>query len=136
MRTRQESDSHMQAETMGRPSRAAYQKERRKQLHDLYFPNVAEKARFEAMAARAGYPSLNAYLLQLLANASSGVVFPREYVETLQRDLERVRSWLDAAKDENADLRVRLKSAEAARDAAVALVQGGAAILARKGVPA
>src|SRR5581483_4013604 len=94
-------------------SRAAYQAERRKHSILVTFKDQAEKASFEADAEAAGYASFNAYLLQLLHNATSGVLYPPDYVEGLRSEVEKLRAWLDQAREENVDLRRDLKALQA-----------------------
>jgi hypothetical protein len=49
------------------------------------FKDEAEKARFEAMAVEAGYVSFNAYLLQMLRNATSGAIYQKSFLTRLKR---------------------------------------------------
>ena len=106
-----------------RPSRADYQAKRRAQSVDLYFRSPQELSSFRAAAEAAGYPNFNAYLLQLLANATSGAIYPPEYVDGLRRDLERARAWLEASRDENSDYRAQVKALQQQRDALLLLAQ-------------
>lgn len=116
----------MQAKTISipRPSRAAYQAKRRLQHHDLYFRSPEELALFQQMAAAQGYGSrmFNAWLLQKVAEATSGSLYSPEYVSGLEKELERVRGWLDSARDENAAQRAELRTLQQQRDALLALV--------------
>jgi len=103
-------------------SRAAYQAERRKHSYPVAFKDEAEKARFEAMAQEAGYVSFNAFLLQLLRNATSGAIYPPEYVDGLRKEVEKLRAWLDQARAEGAELRADNKALLAQKDTLVFLL--------------
>lgn len=105
-------------------SRAAYQAQRRLQSVTLYFRTPAELAAFKAAAEAGGYANFNAWLLQMLANATSGAVYPPEYVEGLKKEVEKLRGWLDTARDEAADYRAQVKLLQAARDTLLTLLHG------------
>lgn len=108
----------------GRPSRAAYQAERRQQMHYLYFDSPEDLARHRAMAEAQGYGNrlFNAWLLQMVANGASGSMYPPEYVSGLEKELERVRGWLDGTRDENTAQRAEVRTLQQQRDALLALV--------------
>lgn len=112
----------MQTEKPRQPSRAAYQARRRAQTVDLYFRSVEELEAFKGLAHAAGYKNFNAWLLQMLANATSGAVYPPEYVDGLRRDLDRAREWLEAARDEVSDYRSQVRLLQQQRDALAAIV--------------
>ncbi|GEM_PF-3775699 len=103
-------------------SRAAYQAGRRKHSYPLAFKDETEKARFEAMAAQAGYVSFNAYLLQQLRNATSGAIYPPEYVDGLRKEVEKLRAWLDQAREEAGELRKDGKLLAAEKETLVFLI--------------
>lgn len=107
-----------------RPSRAAYQAQRRLQAHTLYFDSTEDLARHKAMAQAQGYGNrhFNAWLLQMVANGTSGSLYPPEYVSGLEKELGRVRGWLEAARDENAAQRAEVRTLQQQRDALLALV--------------
>ncbi|MHB8604122.1 MAG: hypothetical protein ACYDCK_02610 [Thermoplasmatota archaeon] len=104
-------------------SRAAYQAERRRHSVLLTFRDEEEKLRFQACAKAAGYVSVNAYLVQLLHNATSGTIYPPDYVESLKREVEKLRTWLDQAREENTDLRKDTKTLAAQKETLVFLLQ-------------
>ena len=56
-------------------SRAAYQAQRRTHAITLYFRSSEEMQRFQEAASEQGYArTFNAWILQMLANATSGAV--------------------------------------------------------------
>lgn len=86
--------------------RTAYMRERRKHAMTLYFKDPAEKELYEGLAREAGYHrNPNGYILQMLANARSGAIVPPEVLEGLRKDVEKLKEWLDQAREENAELR-------------------------------
>lgn len=115
-------------------SRAAYQKERRKAAVTLYFQSETELAEFRAMAESGGYRNFNQYLLQLLYNATSGSLYPPEFVEGLKQDAERLRRWLETAKEESEAYRGQTRVLLQQRDILLTLLHGlptGAEVAAR-----
>lgn len=118
-----------------RPSRAQYQARRRRQSVVLYFRSETELAEHRLAAASSGYEhNFNAWLLQMVANATSGSVFPPEYVEAIKKDLEKTRAWLETAREENQDYRAQVKLLQADRDTLLTLLHGlpdGADVAAR-----
>lgn len=123
-------------------SRAAYQASRRAHSVTLYFRSVEELEDYKQQAQAGGYGNFNAWLLQMLANATSGAVFPPEYVEGLRKDLERARAWLETSRDEAADYRAQLRTLQQQRDALAVLAhraaepEAVARILAQQGASA
>lgn len=108
-----------------RPSRAEYQARRRQQSVVLYFRTTEDLLQHREAARASGYEhNFNAWLIQMIANATSGTVFPPEYVEALKRDLEKARSWLDVAREENQDYRAQVKLLQAQRDTLLTLLHG------------
>lgn len=105
-------------------SRAEYQARRRFQCVNLYFRSVEELAAHKAAAEAGGYANFNAWLLQMIANATSGSVYPPEYVEGLKREVEKLRAWLDTARDEAADYRAQVKVLQNERDVLLTLLHG------------
>ena len=115
----------MQAEpTQLRANRASYQAQRRLQCVNLYFRSVEDLAAHKAAAEAGGYSNFNAWLLQMIANATSGSVYPPEYVEGLRRETEKLRAWLDAAREEAADYRAQVKVLQNERDVLLTLLHG------------
>src|SRR5438552_1026802 len=112
----------MQPATQTSPGRAAYQAQRRLQCVNLYFRSPAELASHRAAAEAGGYANFNAWLLQMIANATSGSVYPPEYVEGLKREVEKLRDWLDTARDGAADYRAQVKLLQAQRDSLLSLM--------------
>lgn len=113
-----------QAKTQPRPSRSEYQARRRLQCVNLYFRSPEDLAQHQASAEAGGYSNFNAWLLQMIANATSGSVYPPEYVEGLKREVEKLRAWLDTARDEAADYRTQVKVLQAERDVLLTLLHG------------
>lgn len=115
--------------------RRAYQASRREQAVDLYFRSVHELTAYKAAAAEAGFAAnFNGWILQMIQNASSGSLFPPEYVDDLKRDLEKTRSWLETSRDESADYRAQVKLLQAQRDTLLTLLHDlpdGAEVAAR-----
>ncbi len=123
-----------QANTQPTASRAPYQAQRRLQCVNLYFRSIEELAAHKAAAEAGGYANFNAWLLQMLANATSGTVFPPEYVEGIKKEVEKLRGWLDTAREEATDYRGQVKVLQNERDVLLTLlhgVTGGAEIAAR-----
>ena len=90
---------------------AAYMRARRAHTVSLYFRTRAEKEHFQAQAAAMGYAkNFNAWLLQMLANATGGNVYPPGYVEGIAKDLEKTRGWLEARDQEIQELRAENKN--------------------------
>lgn len=90
---------------------AAYMRARRTHTISLYFRSPAEKERLQARAAAMGYPrNFNAWILQMLANATGGNVYPPGYVDGIAKDLERTRGWLEARDQEIQELRAENKN--------------------------
>lgn len=117
-----------------RASRAQYQRERRKYAMTLYFSSPAEMQAFQARGKAAGYANFNAYVLQLLNNATSGSIFPPEYVEGLKQEADRLRRWLETARDEADSYRNQTRVLQQQRDTLVVLLHGlpqGAEVAAR-----
>ncbi|HUR69796.1 MAG TPA: hypothetical protein VM370_11180 [Candidatus Thermoplasmatota archaeon] len=93
-----------------------------------------ELAAHRAAAEAGGYANFNAWLLQMIANATSGSVYPPEYVEGLKKEVEKLRSWHDTARDAAADYRAQVKVLQNDRAVLLTLlhgVTGGAEIAAR-----
>lgn len=107
-----------------RPSKARYQARRRLQSVDLYFRSPEELAEHRAAAEAGGYSNFNAWLLQMIANATSGTVYPPEYVEGLCKEVEKLRAWLDTAREEATDYRSQVKVLQAQRDSLLSLMHG------------
>src|SRR5579884_2190510 len=108
----------MQTESLAdrRARKAAYQAARRKKSVLLSFTTEDELRDFQQMAEEAGYANFNAYLLQLLHNATSGSLYPPEYVEGLKADNAKLRSWHEQARDEAAEYRADVRKLRDQRD--------------------
>ena len=98
------------------------QAERQTRSVPLAFGTVEERERFRRMGEEAGYGTFNAYLLQLLHYATSGSIYPPEYVDGLRKEVEKLRSWLDQSRDENAELRGDLKQVRAQKETLLLLL--------------
>lgn len=105
-------------------SRAEYQRERRQHSTELYFRDVEQMRRYQQMAGDQGYATFNGWLLQMLANATSGSTYPPEYVEGLKAEAARLRRWLDAAKEEAEDYRAQVARLQQQRDTLLTLLHG------------
>lgn len=127
--------THQERPAPSKRSRAEYQAKRRTHSVLLYFRSVDELASYRAAAEAGGYGhNFNGWLLQMLANATSGAVYPPEYVEGLKRDVEKLRAWLDTAREEATDYRGQVKLLQAQRDTLLTLLHGlpeGAEVAAR-----
>ncbi|GEM_PF-5376146 len=84
----------MNAQTMTRTDRATYLKTRKTASVQLYFPTLAEKTRYMAMAEDQKFSNFNQFLLQMLAQATSGNVYPAGYVPGLEKEVEKLRGWV------------------------------------------
>jgi hypothetical protein len=107
---------------------------RSKRSLKVYFASVEEKERLELMAAKAGYLSVSAWLLQMVMNATGGSLYPPEYVEGLKTEVERLRRWLESAREESDDYKQQVKRLQSQRDSLLLLVHGlpnGADVVAR-----
>ncbi|HET6405263.1 MAG TPA: hypothetical protein VFH78_11500, partial [Candidatus Thermoplasmatota archaeon] len=60
----------------------------------------------------------------MLANATSGAMYPPEYVEGPKKEVEKLRGWLDTARDEAADDRAQVELLQAAQDTLLTLLHG------------
>jgi hypothetical protein len=118
-----------------RPSRAEYQRERRALLHYLYLPSAAEKARLHDLAALEGFGhDFNAWLILKVYAALSGNVYPAGYVEGMKGDLERVRGWLESAREDASASAQEVKVLRAQKDTLLFLLNelpGGAQVVSR-----
>ena len=137
MQTKSQESHHGHPLTMPRvrPSRAEYQKERRALLHYLYLPSSLEKARLQALAASEGFGhDFNAWVLLKVYASLSGSVYPAGYVEGLKEDLERVRGWLESAREDASASAQEVKAVRAQKDTLLFLLSelpGGSAVVAR-----
>ena len=89
--------------------RRAYQASRPAQAVPLYFRRTKQLAAYRGVSAEGGYATFNGWILQMLANAVSGSLFPLVYVDGLKGDLDKTRSWLETSRDENTDDRSHVK---------------------------
>lgn len=105
-------------------SRASYQALRRKQSATIYFQSEQDLAAHKLVARDSGYPNFNAWILQMVQNAQSGSVYPPEYVEGIKKDADKLRSWLDAAREEASDYRAQLKHLQSQRDMLLTILHG------------
>ena len=116
---------------------AAYQRERRARIVGVCFPSLEDLAAKQKMAEKAGYAhNFAGWLLQQIQNATSGNVYPPEYVEGLRKEAERLREWLESAQEQVSDYRARERVLQAQRDDLLLLVtkkdpEGAAAFLAK-----
>lgn len=90
----------------------------------LYFPTEEDLLRHQKAADDEGFPTFNAWLLQAIAAGTSGTIYPAGYVDRLIRDKKKVEGWLDASREEAADLRSQVKTLQGQRDSLLALVAG------------
>lgn len=101
-----------------------YARLRRKGRFELFFRDREEMDRFRGMAEACGYASFNGWLLQMIHNATSGSLFPPDYVEGLKAEIDRTRRWLEASREEADDLRGQVRMLQQQRDSLVVLMQG------------
>jgi hypothetical protein len=59
-----------------------------------------------------------------LANATSGNLYPPDYVNGLKAEVAKLRAWLEKAREECDDYRAQIKALQAQRDTAVVLLAG------------
>lgn len=105
-------------------NRAEYQRERRKQSTDLYFGSPEELEAFREMSRQAGYGTLNKYILHLVRIATSGNVYPPDYVEGLKANVEKLEKRLEAARDENQDYRAESRGLSVEKDILISMMLG------------
>ncbi len=91
---------------------------------ELFFKSREELDRFRAMSEACGYASFNAWLLQMIYNATSGSLFPPDYVDGMKSELDRNRRWLESAREEAEDLRGQVRVLQQQRDSLVVLMHG------------
>ena len=85
------------------------------------FPSAEEKAHLQGLAAVEGFGhDFNGWLLLKLHGSLSGNVYPAGYVEGIQTDLERVRGWLESAREDAASSAAEAKALRAPPGRAVA----------------
>lgn len=82
----------------------------------VYFRDAATKSNAQAKAASMGYSGCSAWILQMIEVATSGQVYPSEYVEDLRSELERLRRWVEQKDEQIASLRKDVRLAEIQKD--------------------
>lgn len=110
--------------TWTKENHAEYNRQRRKASHQLFFENRETLERFQGMARASGYASFNKWLLQMIMNATSGSLYPPDYVESLKAESDRLRRWLENTREEAEDLRAQVKMLQSQRDALIVLMHG------------
>lgn len=118
----------------GYPSAAEYQKARRRQSVLIYFQSEHQREDFRARSRAAGFSSFSGWLLQMVINATSGSVFPPEYIEGLRQEADRLRRWLETAREESDEYRRQARTLQDQRDHLIVLLHGlptGAEVAAR-----
>ena len=113
--------SHSRAD---RESKAEYQRQRRTLSVALYFRSIGEKKAYKAMAAAAGYSNFNAWLCQMIANATQGRLYPEGYVEELQQEVERLRKQLEGARMTVEDYHAQTRDLLRQRDELLTILHG------------
>ncbi|MFA5860685.1 MAG: hypothetical protein WDA16_03225 [Candidatus Thermoplasmatota archaeon] len=106
----------MESKEEARDSRAAYMRTRKRGSVQVYFKDEEERAQFEALATSQGYKNFSGWIVQTLITASTGTVFPADYVAGLQRDVDKYRAWVRQKDEEITELRRDLRLVEAARE--------------------
>src|SRR5882672_7669343 len=120
-------DSMPKTTTRPRPraQMAEYQAERRSRSLTLYFPSREEMDRFHSIAHANGYGrNFSGWGLLMLHHATSGHLYPPEYVDDLKREGERLREWLEKARDEAEDYRPQIKILQGKVNTALVLFAG------------
>lgn len=97
---------------------------RHKRSVRVYFKTLEEMERYQLMAERAGYAAFTPWIMQMLANASGGSLYPPEYVEGLKTETERLRRWLESAREEAEDYKQQVRRLQSQRDSLLLLVHG------------
>ncbi|MEA3199387.1 MAG: hypothetical protein QOE90_815 [Thermoplasmata archaeon] len=90
----------MTTETAPPTDRATYLRTRKLASVQLYFPTLAVKTRYMAMAGEQHFPSFNQFLLHMLSQATSGNVYPAGYVPGLEKEIEKLRGWVRQKDDQ------------------------------------
>lgn len=137
-----ERDFHMEASAKRQRIRTEEQKERNREIVRVrakrslrvVFSSMEEKDQIQAMAAKAGYFSASAWMLQMIQNGASGSLYPPEYVEGLKSETERLRRWLESSREEAEDYKQQVKRLQSQRDSLLLLLHGlpnGADVVAR-----
>lgn len=110
--------------TWTKEAHAEYNRQRRKAAHQLYFENRDALLNYQGMARASGYASFNKWLLQMIMNATSGSLYPPDYVESLKAEADRMRRWLENTREEAEDLRAQVKTLQSQRDSLIVLMHG------------
>ncbi|SRR5581483_3306985 len=112
-----------------------YWKERRDRSSTVYWPTLMDLRARKEQARLAGFGSdFSAWVVQMVANAISGSVFPPEYVESLKQEVERLRRWLETAREETEEYRKQNRRLQEQREKLIVLLHGlptGAEVVAR-----
>lgn len=111
-----------------------YQNARRRLAVMVYFQSEAQKDELRAKALASGYQHFSHWIVQQVMNASSGAVYQPEYVESLKQDTERLRRWLDTAREEAEDYKRQVRVLQEQRERLLLLVHNlpnGADVAAR-----
>lgn len=97
-------------------SRAEYMRAKRASTIQIYFKDEAEKGAFQQIAEASGYRNFSRWIVQILYNATTGQTYPAGYVEQLQADATKLRSWVETKDQQISELQRDLKLAETARE--------------------
>ena len=93
-----------------------YNLARRRLAAVIYFQSEAQKEELHAKALASGYTAFSHWLLQMVVNATNGAIYQPEYVEGLKQDSERLRRWLDAAREEADDYKRQARQLQEQRE--------------------
>ena len=111
-----------------------YQLARRRLAVLVYFSSEAQKEELQAKALAAGYQFFSHWVVQQVLNATSGAIYQPEYVESLKQDAERLRRWLDNAREEAEDYKRQVRLLHEQREHLLVLLHSlpaGAEVAAR-----
>jgi hypothetical protein len=111
-----------------------YANARRQRGIFLYFDSEDQLEQMKLLAQKAGYRGLSPWLLQMVLNATGGSYYPPEYVQGLKNEGDRLRRWMESAREEAEDYKQQVKRLQSQRDSLLLLIHGlpnGADVVAR-----
>lgn len=100
----------------------------------IFFTSEKQKEEMQARALAMGYQHFSQWALQQILNATTGAIYQPEYVESLKAEGDRLRRWLDAAREEADDYKRQVRTLQDQRDRLLLLVHNlpnGADVAAR-----
>lgn len=118
----------------GYPTNREYQAARRRQGIFVYFATEAQREELRAKSLAAGYQHFSPWIVQMVLNATNGTVYQPEYVESLKQESERLRRWLESAREEADDYKRQVRTLQDQRERLLVLLHSlptGAEVAAR-----